>query len=106
VANDLGWILPAFAIFNTSMLLWSIQVNGAVFAVFLALEATEVILFLGEFTGRHDLSRIGGIVDVITAVVAWYASAAGVINGMKGRPVLPVGGPRGGRPGRPLSRVD
>jgi hypothetical protein len=32
------------------MLLWSTQVNGAVFAVFLTLEATEVILFLGEFT--------------------------------------------------------
>jgi succinate-acetate transporter protein len=25
--------------------------------------------------------------------VAWYTSAAGVINGMKGRAVLPVGKP-------------
>jgi succinate-acetate transporter protein len=25
--------------------------------------------------------------------VAWYTSAAGVLNGMKGRPVAPVGGP-------------
>jgi len=25
--------------------------------------------------------------------VAWYASAAGVVNGMSGRQVLPVGGP-------------
>ena len=30
VANDLGWILLAFAIFNTYMLLWSTQVNMAV----------------------------------------------------------------------------
>ncbi len=30
---------------------------------------------------------------IITALVAWYASAAGVIDGMKGRPVLPVGRP-------------
>jgi hypothetical protein len=43
---------------------------------------------------------------VITAAVAWYTSAAGVINGMKGRPVLPVGGPLGARPGSPLPRVD
>jgi uncharacterized protein len=105
-ANDLGWILPAFAIVNTSVPLWSTQVNGAVFAVFLTLAATEVILFLGEFTGHNDLGRIGGIVGVITAAVARYTSDAGAINGMKGRPVLPVGGPLGGRPGNPLPRVD
>ena len=108
LANDLGWILLAFAIFNTYMLLWSTQVNGAVFGVFLTLEATLIILFLGEFTGNHSLGMIGGIVGVVTAAVAWYTSAAGVINGMKGRPVLPVGGPMGpaGRPGSPLPRID
>jgi succinate-acetate transporter protein len=107
-SNDLGWILLAFAIFNTYMLLWSTQVNGAVFGVFLTLQATEIILFLGEFSGNHSLGKLGGIVGVITALVAWYTSAAGVINGMKGRPVLPVGGPMGatGRPGSPLPRVD
>ena len=96
-ANDLAWILLAFAIFNTYMLLWSTQVNGAVFGVFLTLEATEIILFSGEFTGNAGLGKIGGIVGVVTAAVAWYASAAGVINGMKGRSVLPVGGPMGAR---------
>jgi uncharacterized protein len=108
LANDLGWILLAFAIFNTYMLLWSTQVNGAVFGVFLTLEATEIILCAGEFTGNHSLSNIGGIVGVITALVAWYTSAAGVINGMKGRPVLPVGGPMAasGRPVSPLPRMD
>src|SRR5881227_348744 len=45
ISNDLGWILLAFAIFNTYMLLWSTQVNAAVFAVFLTLELTEIILF-------------------------------------------------------------
>ena len=108
LANDLGWILLAFAIFNTYMLFWSTQVNGAVFGVFLTLEATLIILFLGEFTGNHSLGTIGGIVGVVTAAVAWYTSAAGVINGMKGRPVLPVGNPMGAtaRPGSPLPRVD
>src|SRR3954466_3325743 len=50
VSNDLGWILLAFAIFNTYMLLWSTQVNAAVFTVFLALEATEILLVIGNFT--------------------------------------------------------
>src|SRR5213080_422147 len=44
ISNDEGWILLAFAIFNTYMLLWSSQVNMAVLAVFLTLEATEILL--------------------------------------------------------------
>jgi hypothetical protein len=32
-------------------------------------------------------------VGILTAVCAWYASAAGVVNGMRGTPFLPVGQP-------------
>ena len=97
--KDLGWILLAFAIFNTYMLLWSTQVNWAVFLVFLTLEATEIVLFIGFFQGASGANtiKVGGYVGVVTAAVAWYTSAAGVINGMKGRPVLPVGRPFGAR---------
>ncbi|MGI5324892.1 acetate uptake transporter [Actinomadura nitritigenes] len=93
VANDLGWILLAFAIFNTYMLLWSTQVNLAVFGVFLALEITEIILFIGNFSTNETTIKIGGYFGVITALVAWYTSAAGVINGMLGRTALFVGKP-------------
>jgi hypothetical protein len=93
--KDLGWILLAFAIFNTYMLLWSTQVNMAVFAVFLTLEATEVILFIGSFAANTSVVKIGGYVGVVTAACAWYTSAAGVINGMRGSVVVPVGKPFG-----------
>ncbi len=93
IGNDLGWILLAFAIFNTYMLLWSMQVNKAVFAVFLTLEITEIVLFLGNFSGSASLLKVGGWLGILTALVAWYASAAGVINNMGDRPVLPVGTP-------------
>ena len=91
--HDLGWILLAFAIFNTYMLLWSTMLNWAVFGVFLTLEATEIILFIGFFTNSSGTIKLGGYVGVVTAVVAWYASAAGVANGMPGRLALPVGRP-------------
>ena len=91
--KDVGWILLAFAIFNTYMLLWSTHVNIAVFGVFLTLEATEVILFIAVFAGNTSLVKIGGYVGVLTALVAWYTSAAGVINGMRGAPFVPVGKP-------------
>lgn len=92
-ANDLGWILLAFAIFNTYMMLWATQVNQAVLAVFVALEATEIILFIGNFSTSETTIKIGGYLGVLTAVCAWYASAAGVINGMMGHMFLGVGKP-------------
>jgi succinate-acetate transporter protein len=96
---SLGWFLASFAIFNTYMLLWSTRINRAVFAVFLTLEITEIVLFAGFFmVGSHhrigtDLIHSGGYIGVLTAACAWYASAAGVVNSMAGRPVLKVGAP-------------
>jgi succinate-acetate transporter protein len=95
IGNDLGWILLAFAIFNTYMLLWSTQVSKAVFGVFLTLELTEIILFIGNFSSSSGTIKVGGYVGVLTALVAWYTSAAGVTNGMGGRLRLPVGVPFG-----------
>jgi uncharacterized protein len=95
--HDIGWILLAFAIFNTYMLLCSTQLNVAVFTVFLTLEITEIVLFIGNFTNSgatpNTVTKIGGVIGVITAVAAWYTSAAGVANGMGGRFSLPVGRP-------------
>lgn len=101
--RDLGWILLAFAIFNTYMLIISAQLNMAVFIVFLTLELTEIFLFLGNFTTKvaalppdptsSKLIVIGGIVGIVTSLAAWYTSAAGVMNGLKGGVVFPVGKP-------------
>jgi len=91
--NDLAWISLAFLIFNSYMLLWSLFVNRAVFAVFLTLEITFLLLAIGHFDTNVNLVKAGGIAGVVTAAVAWYASAAGVINGMASRKILPVGAP-------------
>jgi succinate-acetate transporter protein len=91
--KDVAWILLAFAIFNTYMLIWSTQLNWAIFGVFLTLEITEIVLFIGGFAANTNIVKAGGYIGVLTALVAWYASAALVINGMKGKPVVPVGGP-------------
>ena len=97
VNHDVGWILLAFAIFNTYMLILSTQVNMAVFGVFATLELTEIILFIGNFTAGHALTtgliQFGGYVGLVTALVAWYASAAGIANGIGARILLPVGRP-------------
>jgi succinate-acetate transporter protein len=94
VDNSLAWFLIAFAIFNTYMLLWSTRVNIAVFGVFATLEATEIVLAIGFLRIANGESpyvlHVGGWLGIVTAAVAWYASAAGVVNGMAPRRVLPV----------------
>lgn len=97
--KDLGWFLLAFAIFNTYMLLWSSRVNVAVFIVFLLLEITEVVLFIGFFeagagnSSGGNIIKVGGFVGILTALAAWYASTSVVVNNMATRAVLPVGSP-------------
>jgi succinate-acetate transporter protein len=97
VTNALAWFLFAFAVFNFYMLLGSMRVNGAVFMVFLTLQITEVLLVIGFFNLSHGGTawwlHAGGWAGIVTAAVAWYASAAGVMNGVSGRVVLPVGSP-------------
>jgi uncharacterized protein len=97
IDNGLAWFLLSFAIFNTYMLISSLRVSVAVFAVFLTLEITEILLVIGFFRVAHGgspwLLHAGGWAGIITAAVAWYTSFAGVVNGMSPAPVLPVGQP-------------
>ena len=99
INHDQAWILLAFAIFNTYMLILSTQVNMAVFAVFLTLEITEIVLFIGFFAAGAavkptGLIIFGGYVGIITSLAAWYTSAALVSRGMAGGKILlPVGKP-------------
>jgi hypothetical protein len=91
--HDIAWILLAFAIINTYLLILSTQVNMAVFLVFLTLELTEIILVIGNFSGSTGTVKLGGYLGLVTALVAWYTSAAGVSNGLAGRLRFPVGRP-------------
>jgi succinate-acetate transporter protein len=96
INHDVGWILLAFFIFNTYMLVLSTQVNMAVFLVFLTLGITEIVLSIGNFNAGAALLptgtiKFGGYVGLVTAVVAWYASFALVSRGMAGKLKFPVG---------------
>jgi hypothetical protein len=91
--HDIAWILLTFAIINTYLLILSTQVNMAVFLVFLTLEITEIVLVIGNFSGSTGTVKLGGYVGLVTALVAWYTSAAGVSNGLAGKLRFPVGRP-------------
>ena len=57
-----------------------------------------IVLCIGNFNAGAALLptttiKIGGYLGVVTALVAWYTSAAGLSTGMGGKLRFPVGPP-------------
>lgn len=91
--NGVGFYLIGWAIFTTYMFLSSFKTSLVTMAVFLALAVTFVFLAIGAFNmdlAGHGMTRVGGILGIITAALAWYGSFAGVANATSKRTVLPV----------------
>ena len=98
INHDLGWILLGFAVFTTYTLILVSQTNVALFATFLLLWITLIVLCIGNFNAGAALLptttiKIGGYLGVLTALVAWYTSAADFSTGMGGKLRFPVGPP-------------
>jgi uncharacterized protein len=98
INHDLAWILLGFGIFTLYATILITQTNMALFVTFLLLFVTLIVLCIGQFNAGAALPlaptatiKIGGYLGVITALVAWYTSAAGMAAGMGGKLRLPVG---------------
>ena len=91
-----GWFIIAWGIFTAYMWIASFGTSRSVMIVFLLLTATFLLLGIGDLLGSGLVRHIGGYVGIATAIAAWYASAADVINDTFGRTVLPVGEPIAG----------
>jgi succinate-acetate transporter protein len=96
VFSGLGLYLWMWGIFTAYMFIASLRTTGAVAAVFLLLAITFIVLGIGNsaLAGTHSVTngtiKLGGWIGIITALVAWYASFAAVINSTFGRVVAPV----------------
>jgi uncharacterized protein len=85
-----GLFLLAWTIFTAYMTIASLRVSGAVLAVFAVLFLTFLFLTIGAFAGSAAFTIIGGWLGIITALLAWYASFAGVTNATFKRSVMPT----------------
>jgi succinate-acetate transporter protein len=90
-AHAVGLYLIAWGIFTAYMFVASLRTTGAVALVFLLLTATFIILGIGNAGGTSGIVKLGGWVGLATALVAWYASFAQVINSTFGRDIAPLG---------------
>jgi succinate-acetate transporter protein len=84
-----GVFLLGWTIFTAYMFVASLRITAAIAAVFGALALTFLFLTLGKF-GDASLTKIGGWLGLLTAVLAWYASFAVVVNTTWKRTLLPV----------------
>lgn len=88
-AAFVGWYLFVWGIFTFYMWFATFTMNRGLQLVFLFLWLTFVVLALGAWT-NSALTQAGGYLGLITAILAFYASAADVINPAFGRDVLPL----------------
>jgi uncharacterized protein len=87
---SVGLYLWAWAIFTAYMFIASLRTTGAVALVFLLLTITFILLAAGNSGDHTNVIKWGGYVGIATAIAAWYASFAAVINSTFGRTVAPV----------------
>ena len=93
--HAIGLYLIAWGIFTLYMFFASLRTTAAIAVVLLLLTVTFMALGIGNAGAHPNVVKLGGWLGLATAVAAWYASFAAVINTTFARTVLPV---------RPLSR--
>ena len=96
IFSGLGLYLWMWGIFTAYMFVASLRTTGAVAIVFLLLAITFFILGIGNssLAGTTSVTngtiKLGGWFGIVTAIAAWYASFAAVVNSTYGRVVAPV----------------
>jgi succinate-acetate transporter protein len=79
-----------WGVFTFYMWIGSLHTSTSVQVVFLSLWITFLLLAIGARTGSSLATHVGGYAGPVTAVLAFYASAAMVINESFGHTLLPT----------------
>jgi succinate-acetate transporter protein len=84
-----GWFLMAWAIFTTLMVIAALRTTVVLAILFAILTVVFFLLSFGALASNPDLTKVGGVLGIATAAVAWYLCVAGVMASTFGRPILP-----------------
>ena len=76
---EIGFYMLAWGIFTFLWLLGTLRTNGALISVFLFLTLTFFALAIANFSGGATWTQIAGYLGVITAILAWYTAASGML---------------------------
>src|SRR6201990_2136291 len=92
--SGLGLYLWMWGIFTAYMFIASLRTTGAVAIVFLLLAITFIVLGIGNsalagtLKATNGTIKLGGYIGIVTAIAAWYASFAAVLNSTFARTIL------------------
>jgi succinate-acetate transporter protein len=90
INEAVGLFLLAWTLFTIYIMIGSFAINGALAALLVVLEITFILLTWGNFANSTSIIKIGGYLGIIVAMMAWYCSAAGLLNSVFGKVILPV----------------
>lgn len=92
--NQLGFAFLGYLIFTLYMTIGSLVTNKVLTIIFIFIDLLFLGLTLSTFGIAQDfMQNLAGISEFIIAMLAFYGSAANVINHQFGRIILPIGAP-------------
>jgi len=89
--NALGVFLMVWFIFTFIMLLAALRSTIALVALFFFLDLTFMLLMIGAFLDKVNITKAGGAFGIVTAFIAYYAGAGGLISHDNSYLILPGG---------------
>ncbi len=73
------------------MFLASFRTSVAIVALFFFLDLTFMFLMIGEYTEHITYTKTGGGLGIVTAAIAYYAAASGLMSPESSYFALPAG---------------
>lgn len=88
---SMGFYLLLWGVFTLFMAIGTLKHDRITQIVFFSLAALFFLLALGDFTGNHSITVVGGYVGIACGLSAIYSSVSTVLNNEYGKVVLPRG---------------
>lgn len=94
--KQIAFAYVGYLIFTIYMTIGSMETNKLLFAIFFLIDILFLGLALSTFGIAYEVTHtMAGIAELLISILAFYGSAATVLNGHFGRVFLPVGKPFG-----------
>jgi len=88
--KGVGIFLLAWTVFTVGMTVVTLRISGVLLVLFSSLSLTFALLTVGAFASAPSITHLGGYLGLVTALLAWYAAFAGVLNATAKRIVVPT----------------
>jgi succinate-acetate transporter protein len=92
---QLGFAFVGYLIFSIYMTIGSMETNKTLFVIFVLIDLLFLGLSLSTLMGNHAAHALAAYSELGISIVAFYGSAANVLNATFGKEFLPLGKPFG-----------